>query len=210
MKQHNIKLPVQLYERLEREAARLDLDLEFLAAGLIKSFLDKQEQGLTPAPTPGGGKARRGKQAEVASVLPKKAASATAEESASDPGENCASADEQDRRTHSRTKVALSAMLYFKTDNGRSVVYKAGGLRDIGPGGGLLECGQQALSEQEFAPGRQFELIFQLNEAEAPVHVQCEICRVDRLKDKTRLGVAFKGAGSRLNIAALRELADKG
>lgn len=43
MKKH-IKLPPELEAGLRREADRLEVDVDFLLAGLVKSFLDKQDR----------------------------------------------------------------------------------------------------------------------------------------------------------------------
>ncbi|MDL2313443.1 PilZ domain-containing protein [Desulfovibrio sp. OttesenSCG-928-C14] len=105
--------------------------------------------------------------------------------------EDASSVNPEDRRLHQRVKIDLSAMLYLRSGDRRNVVYKSGDVKDIAPGGVLLECGTDVHEEQMFVPGAQFELIFQLHEDEPPMHLQCQIRRVRKESNKTSLGVAF-------------------
>lgn len=97
----------------------------------------------------------------------------------------------QERRAHARTKINKSAVMFFRTANGRYSIYKSGDVKDIAPGGVLLECGMTSEDEPLFTVGREFELIFQMNDEEPPMHILCHICRIEPGLHSTRLGVSF-------------------
>lgn len=96
-----------------------------------------------------------------------------------------------ERRTSPRVQIKESAILYFKTDNGKYGLYKSGDLKDIAPGGVLVECEAGISSKDLFQTGSEFELIFQLQESATPLHMLCKICRVMQNDKKTEIGVAF-------------------
>lgn len=98
-----------------------------------------------------------------------------------------------ERRAHPRVKINRSAMLYFKSEDSRYGFYKPAQLRDMAPGGVLVELDAPQQEQRFFIPGNQFELIFQVKDEDEPVHILCQICRVDNTsQEKTKLGVAFK------------------
>ena len=97
----------------------------------------------------------------------------------------------EDRRASPRLKIAQSAILYFKTDNGRYGLYKTGDLKELAQGGALLECDTSVSNEDFFRMGVEFELIFQVSDEQVPLYMPCRICRVIRTKSKTTLGVNF-------------------
>lgn len=96
-----------------------------------------------------------------------------------------------ERRSSPRLKIKQSAILYFKTDNGRYGLYKSGDLKDIAQGGVLVECDASVNSGDLFKTGSEFELIFQLQDGHPPLRVQCKVCRVIQSESKTKMGVAF-------------------
>ncbi len=98
---------------------------------------------------------------------------------------------EDDRRSAPRLKIKQSAILYFKTDNGRYGLYKSGDLKDIAQGGVLVECDNSVSNGDLFKTGSEFELIFQVQEGQPPLRMQCKVCRVTQTESKTRMGVAF-------------------
>lgn len=101
---------------------------------------------------------------------------------------------DDERRTAPRLKIKQSAILYFKTDNGRYGLYKSGDLKDIAQGGVLVECDTSVSNGDLFRSGAEFELIFQLQEGQPPLRMQCKVCRVMQSENKTRMGVAFANA----------------
>jgi hypothetical protein len=100
-------------------------------------------------------------------------------------------------------------MLLFKEEDGRSARYDSAGMKDVAKGGVLLEYAKNRPLDKNLAPGKQFELIFQLREGEPPVHMQCEICRVTEYKGKTSLGVAFVGQDKNFSAEFITVLAEK-
>ena len=109
-------------------------------------------------------------------------------------GKQSVSLDEipgDERRSSPRLKIKQSAILYFKTDNGRYGLYKSGDLKDIAQGGVLIECDASIGNVDLFKSGSEFELIFQLQEAQPPLRMLCTVCRVIQNETKTKLGVSF-------------------
>lgn len=96
-----------------------------------------------------------------------------------------------DRRSSPRMKIKQSAILYFKTDNGKYGLYKSGDLKDIAQGGVMVECDASVSSGELFKSGSEFELIFQLHEGQPPLRMLCKVCRVMQTETKTKMGVAF-------------------
>lgn len=96
-----------------------------------------------------------------------------------------------ERRSSPRYKIKQSAILYFKTDNGKYGLYKSGDLKDIAQGGVLVECDASVSSGDLFKSGSEFELIFQLEEGQAPLRMLCKVCRVMQTESKTKMGVVF-------------------
>lgn len=96
-----------------------------------------------------------------------------------------------ERRSSPRVKIKQSAILYFKTDNGKYGLYKSGDLKDIAQGGVLVECDASVSSGDLFKSGSEFELIFQIKDGQPPLRMLCKVCRVMQTENKTKLGVAF-------------------
>lgn len=96
-----------------------------------------------------------------------------------------------ERRSSPRMKIKQSAILYFKTDNGRYGLYKSGDLKDIAQGGVLVECDASVSNGELFKTGSEFELIFQLEDGQPPLRILCMVCRVTKTESKTRMGVSF-------------------
>lgn len=96
-----------------------------------------------------------------------------------------------ERRSSPRVKIKQSAILYFKTDNGRYGLYKSGDLKDIAQGGVLVECDASVSSGDLFKTGSEFELIFQLQDGQPPLRMLCKVCRVMQTESKTKMGVSF-------------------
>lgn len=96
-----------------------------------------------------------------------------------------------ERRSSPRLKIKQSAILYFKTDNGKYGLYKSGDLKDIAQGGVLVECDASVSSGDLFKSGSEFELIFQIQEGQPPLRMLCKVCRVTQSENKTRMGVTF-------------------
>lgn len=96
-----------------------------------------------------------------------------------------------DRRSSPRIKIKQSAILYFKTDNGRYGLYKSGDLKDIAQGGVMLECDTGVSGGDLFKAGSEFELIFQIHDGQPPLRMLCKVCRVMQTESKTQMGVAF-------------------
>lgn len=96
-----------------------------------------------------------------------------------------------ERRSSPRVKIKQSAILYFKTDNGKYGLYKSGDLKDIAQGGVLVECDASVSSGDLFKSGSEFELIFQIQEGQPPLRMLCKVCRVMQSENKTKMGVSF-------------------
>ncbi|MDR2799743.1 MAG: PilZ domain-containing protein [Desulfovibrio sp.] len=192
-----LNLPSCLYSALQKEAERLELDVDLLAAGLIKGFLNKQ---ACSAQKPESRTAALCGDANTAGKSPGSFFQAD-RQTKDNP--------EPEKRRHERIKVDLSAMLFFKDEDGRSARYDSAGLKDVAKGGVLLEYPKNRPPNRNIAPGKQFELIFQLRDDEAPVHMQCEICRVAEDKEKTSLGVVFTGQDKDLSAGLIKILAEK-
>jgi hypothetical protein len=188
MKKNQITLPSDLYDALQKEAEHLALDINLLVAGLVKNFLNKKP-GFVIKPI------LNEKPDADNAPAPEKAESETA------------LLNEQ--RRHERLKVDTQAMLVFKAENGLSARYNSAGLKDVATGGVLLEYSKTRPTDNEIAPGKQLELIIQLHDNEPPLHMQCEICRVVKDKEKTSLGVAFVGLNKNLSAEAIKILSGR-
>jgi hypothetical protein len=188
MKKNQITLPSDLYAALQKEAEHLALDINMLVAGLVKNFLNKKP-GFVMKP-----------------ALYKK----PDEDNAPAPAETETETTLlNEQRRHERRKVDTQAMLVFKAENGLSARYNSAGLKDVAPGGVLLEYSKTSPTHNEIAPGKQLELIIQLYDNEPPLHMQCEICRVAKDKEKTSLGVAFVGLNKNLSTEAIKILSGR-
>ncbi len=100
----------------------------------------------------------------------------------------------EERRQFPRWAVNMPAILYFKTSDGRYGCYKYGDLKDLARGGILVECEAASPAEGMFETGSEFEIIFQLGEGEPPMRIFCQVCRVDTINKKTRVGASFSQA----------------
>lgn len=96
-----------------------------------------------------------------------------------------------ERRSSQRVKIKQSAILYFKTDNGKYGLYKSGDLKDIAQGGVQVECDASVSSGDLFKSGSEFELIFQIQDGQPPLRMLCRVCRVVQSENKTKMGVSF-------------------
>lgn len=198
MKQPKITLPEDIFIRLREEAARLEMDPDLLVAGLVKNFLDRQDrqdrQNRSNRPTglvsPASGSASDTSPDASLDTPDAKQLASDMRKLASESKQFAATAKtaNAERRSSIRKKLSMTAMLYFKTDAGRSAVYRAGGLKDIGPGGLLVECDRNLAHEPAIRRGGQVVLIFQPHNDQPPLHLQCEIRRVDESDEKTLLG----------------------
>jgi hypothetical protein len=199
MKTCQLTLPPYLYNALQKEAERLELDVNLLAAGLVKGFLSKQAAAQKPGVPAAGPRADALRGAEKKKEKP----------SGNSPRTDRKAGPEREKRRHERHKVDLSAMLFFKDEDGRSARYDSAGVKDVAKGGVLLEYAKNRPLDRNIAPGRQFELIFQLQDNEPPVHVQCEICRITGDKEKPGLGVVFVGRDKNFSAGLIKILAEK-
>ncbi|MCL1889563.1 MAG: PilZ domain-containing protein [Desulfovibrionaceae bacterium] len=98
---------------------------------------------------------------------------------------------QKERRATFRQKADQQVILYFKTDDGHYGLYKTGDLKNLAPGGALVECAANVSNDNFLRMNEEFELIFQMKDLQQPLYLLCKINRVSQSKTKTVLGVSF-------------------